>query len=407
MLMDREAPKKRIHDVGECTLPQKIFLAKLISQRRVAFCGGIGAGKTYVGCLAIMNTPKNSMTMCISPTYSQLRDSTLRLFFELFETTGLIINHNKTNMETTLIGNRTILWRSGDNPSRLRGSSIGNLWIDEASYCDPELITVAMGRIRRQPGKCWLTMTPRGKNWHYRELIENNLFDMVHAPTRSNTFNPEFYLESLKAAYGDTAFAQQELEGLFVDTDGALMKSSWLKPWTDPVPEKLILARGWDCAATRDGGDYSASVLMGMLPGTSKVIILDVTRQRYAADAIDPEIKKIAERDGKLCTVVLEQEPGSAGKRLIQHQLGQLSGYRVSWYGGGNSMSKITRAVPFARSAAAGDVYYLPDKPWQKLFFEEMDDFTGTPADKHDDQVDALSIVHSHLLGKIRKVIAV
>lgn len=367
--------------------------------------GGIGSGKTFAGVVQLLNTKPNSTTMVLSPTYSQMRDSSFKLFQEIYGESGLIESHHKTEMETKISGNRTILWRSADRPDRLRGSNLNYCWIDEASFVEEEMISVMLGRLRREPGVIWLTMTPRGKgHWSYK-VIRDGLFHMVHAPTRTNVYNPSHYLEGLQKAYTGK-FAEQELEGLFVETDGALMRASeWIKPWEGPPPDKLIVCRAWDSAATREGGDYSVGILMGLIPGTTKVIVLDMVRDQYGADRIDPAIEMCADRDGKDVTIALEQEPGSAGKRLVAHQISRLHGRRVAWYQAG--ANKLTRAVPFARAAASGEVFYIKDRTWNQPFFEELDAFTGTTADKHDDIVDAVSLAYSHLTSRIRKVIAV
>jgi predicted phage terminase large subunit-like protein len=276
--------------------------------------------------------------------------------------------------------------------------------MDEASYADEEVYRVLLGRLRKEPGRFWMTFTPRGKNhWTYR-MISSGVVEMIHAPTYSNNFNPDFFVNSLKQSY-DGNFYSQEVEGLFVDTDGALMKSTWLKPWQGDMPERLILCRAWDCAATLGKrSDYTVGTLMGLIPGTETVIILDQVRKQYAAENVDPLIVKQSDTDGLMTTVVIEVEPGSAGKRLLSHQLNVLQGRKVAWASVGGS--KLTRAVPFSRAASAGKVFYCPGA-WTGPCFAEIDSFTGTAADEHDDCVDSISLGFSHLCGSMRKVIAV
>lgn len=391
-----------IHNIDTYTDPQLKFWLSLLENKRVTFVGGIGAGKTYAGCVQLLNTKPNTTTMILSPTFSQLKDSSFKLFEELYGSSGLIQSHNKTDMTTLISGNRTLLWRSADRPDRLRGANLNYAWIDEASYCDEETVNVLLGRLRRSPGTCWMTMTPRGRAHFTFRMIQSGLFKMIHAPTNTNKFLPQEYLQGLQIAY-DGSHAQQELEGLFVDVEGALFRESWFKPWEGPPPERLILCRAWDTAATKDGGDWTVGMLMGLVPGTSKVIILDVVRERFGADVVDPMIRNCAEQDGQSVTIVLEQEPGSAGKRLIQHQIQQLAGWRVAWSAPGTN--KIVRAQPLARAAAGGEIYYTPNKPWIRTMLDEFGNFTGTTADSHDDQVDAASLGYNHLTGRLRRVV--
>ena len=394
--------RTQVHNIDTFTPQQLQFWTSKAKQR--AFVGGVGAGKTRAGIVEVMNQPKGTLTIVVAPTFTILKDSTFRMFEELYSSTGLIISHNRTDMETRVKGDRTILWRSADKPDRLRGTNAGAAYMDEASYSDEDVYKVLLGRLRKQPGKMWMTFTPRGKNhWTYK-VIQAGIAEMVHAPTYSNQFNPDFFVQSLKASY-DGTFYNQEVEGLFVDTEGTLMKSAWIKPWEEPMPQKLILCRAWDCAATIGRrSDYTVGTLMGLIPGTEKIIIIDQIRQQYAAENVDPQISKTSDEDGQTVTICIEVEPGSAGKRLLSHQLNVLHGRRVSWSSPGSS--KITRAMPFAKAAAAGKVYYVKGD-WNQACFDEIDSFTGTTADDHDDCVDSISLGYAHLCGNMRKVVAV
>jgi predicted phage terminase large subunit-like protein len=139
-----------------------------------------------------------------------------------------------------------------------------------------------------------------------------------------------------------------------------------------------------------------------MIPGTDKMIILDRKYGQYSAESVDAWIRTTADDDGQQTAVILEQEPGSAGKRLLAQQVKALHGYRVHWYSPG--ARKLARAVPVARAAAQGRIYYIKAE-WNDSFLTEIESFTGTSADTHDDQVDALSLGFGHLEGNVRRVI--
>lgn len=386
-------------DQNNWTEPQMRFWSDIHSQQRL-FCGGVGAGKTYAGCVEVVNQAPGTLGIIAAPTYVMLKDSTLRTFLELYENSGIIRSFNKSDMTMTLKGDRTILWRSADKPDKIRGISAAWAWLDEAAYCDEDAYNVILGRLRRVPGRLWMTTTPNGKgNWVYR-LVQRRQVSVTYASTKTNRFIPDFYVNSLLDTY-DEQRAAQEVEGLFVDLDGTLFKSSWFKEWNGEIPEKLILCRAWDSAATEGGGDYTCGLLMGMIPGTDKMIILDRVYGQYGADKVDAMIRTAADSDGTKVTVVLEQEPGSAGKRLLSQQVKALAGHRVCWYSPG--AKKLARAVPVARAAAQGRIYYVK-ADWNEEFFTEIDSFTGTTADSHDDQVDSLSMGFSHLEGNVKRV---
>lgn len=371
-----------------------------IHSRQRLFCGGVGAGKTYAGCIEIVNQAHGTLGIVAAPTYTMLKDSTLRTFLELYENSGIIRSFNKTDMTMVLKGDRTVLWRSADKPDKIRGISAAWAWIDEAAYCEEEAYHVILGRLRRVPGRLWMTTTPNGKaNWVYR-IVQGRQCAVTYASTKTNQFNPDFYVQSLIANY-DEKRAAQEVDGLFVDLDGTLMRRGWFKEWTGDLPERLVTWRSWDCAATESGGDATVGIKWGSIPGTDILIILDCKYGRYGADTVDPMIRSTAEEDGKACTVVIEQEPGSAGKRLLSQQVKSLEGYRTHWYSMG--AKKLARAVPMARAAAAGRIYYVPGVFTEDNWIE-IESFTGTTADEHDDVVDALSLGFNHGEGSIKRV---
>jgi predicted phage terminase large subunit-like protein len=319
---------------------------------------------------------------------------------ERYENSGLIKSFNKTDMTMVIKGDRTILWRSGDKPDKIRGISAGWAWLDECAYMDEEAYSVVLGRLRRRPGRLWMTTTPNGKgNWVYR-LVQNRQVTVTYASTMTNVFNPSFYSESLLANY-DERRAQQEVMGQFVDLESTLMQKSWFKEWAEEIPKRLVTWRSWDCAATESGGDATVGIKWGSIPGTDKLIIMNCKYGRYSADTVDVMIRETAKEDGKDCTVVLEQEPGSAGKRILAQQVKALADYRTHWYSMGSK--KLARAVPLARAAAAGRVYYLPEVFDEKQW-NEIESFTGTTADDHDDVVDALSLGFNHGEGNIRRI---
>lgn len=386
-------------DVTGWSEPQLAFWSDVFSRQRL-FCGGVGAGKTYAGCVEVVNQSPGTLGIVVAPTYTMLKDSTLRTFMERYESAGIIKSFNKTDMTMTLKGDRTILWRSADKPDKIRGISAGWAWMDEAAYCEEEAYHVILGRLRRRPGRLWMTTTPNGKNnWVYR-LVQSRKVAVTYASTKTNKFNPDFYVQTLLANY-DEKRAAQEVDGLFVDVDGTLMKRAWFHEWNDELPSRMVVWRSWDCAATESGGDATVGIKLGAVPGTDKLIILDCKYGRYSADTVDIMIRETAKEDGKECTVVLEQEPGSAGKRLLAQQVKALEGYRVHWYAMGSR--KLARAVPMARAAAAGRIQFVPGV-FEENQWIEIESFTGTTADKFDDVVDALSLGFNHGEGSIKRV---
>lgn len=186
--------------------------------RFTALVGGIGSGKSRAGVVKtiIAAASRPCLGMVTAPTYPMLRDATLRTFLELAG--PLVCDFNKSEMTATLVNGSEVLFRSADNPDRLRGPNLHFWHGDEASLYDKDVWPVMIGRLRAdgQAGRAWLTTTPKGRNWLYERQGE---LSVTRVRTRDNPWlSPEF-VQSLEASYTGL-FARQELEGEFVGFEG-------------------------------------------------------------------------------------------------------------------------------------------------------------------------------------------
>jgi hypothetical protein len=203
----------RVH--ADVTVPQGEFLRSPTKFR--AFVGGVGSGKTWAGALSVLRMPGGSRGLVIAPTYPMLRDASLHTFRELAR--PVIATHHETTMTTTLTNGTEILWRSADDPDRLRGPNLGWAWLDEAALMPQLVWDIVLGRLRREPGKAWITTTPRGQlNWVYEQFIKlgTHDFHITRCSTEQNTFLPPDFVQTLNARYRGQ-FQAQEVGGEFVD----------------------------------------------------------------------------------------------------------------------------------------------------------------------------------------------
>jgi hypothetical protein len=147
-----------------------------------------------------------------------LRDATLDTFMTIAE--PLVKTFNKAEMEMELHNGTQILWRSADKPDRLRGPSLGWFWLDEAAQMKELTFEIMIGRLRRHPGRGWVTTTPNGFDWLWRVWIKENEnnpdYFLVRAASWENVFLPPGYVESLQQKYSG-GFARQEIEGEFCE----------------------------------------------------------------------------------------------------------------------------------------------------------------------------------------------
>jgi predicted phage terminase large subunit-like protein len=376
----------------QATDPQKQFWAD--ESKFTAFVGGIGSGKTFAGALKVLTMPSNSTGMVLAPTFPMLRTASLRAFLEIARPAGLIESFNKSDYEMVLKGNRTIYWRSADNPDRLRGPNLGWVWMDESAMMDEETWLIAIGRLRQSPGQAWMTSTPRGtRHWLY-DLVKKAHVSVTTATSASNLFNPDDFVSSV-SSIGSADWQRQELGGEFVEPGGTLYKRHWFQSVEQLPDGERLSVRSWDTAATSGGGDHSVGLRMHKIDG--KYFVDSVIRGQWGPDELDKIQQQTAETDGQDVSIILEREPGSAGKRINQYTRLALSDYHVveeSHTGG-----KYQRALPSAKEAARGGIVMVKGN-WITAFLDEIADFNGEK-DQVDDQVDGLSLAFNYLFRKV------
>jgi len=200
----------------EGTDPQLDFW--LAPERFRAFVGGVGSGKTYAGVLEILRQPPGTRGAVLAPTYRMLMDATLDTLHKIFDQGNLIKSWSKSEMRMVLQNDIDIIFRSADDPERLRGPNLSWFFLDEAAMM-PELVwDIMIGRLRVDPGRAWCTTTPKGMNWLHKVFVKERRsgYRLVQCSTHSNTYLPKYFLDSLESKYKGS-WKDQELMGEFVD----------------------------------------------------------------------------------------------------------------------------------------------------------------------------------------------
>ncbi len=82
---------------------------------------------------------------------------------------------------------------------------------------------------------------------------------------------------------------------------------------------ELHKVRAWDLAATSAGGDWTVGGLMGKHTPSSGCYLMNLKRRQLSPADVEKLVRTTAEADGRDVTILIEQEPGSAGKSLIEH----------------------------------------------------------------------------------------
>jgi phage terminase large subunit-like protein len=282
-----------------------------------AFCGGIGSGKSWVGAYDLIRRAKRGRTyMVVGPSYTSLESSSMKSFLKAARDLGVLdpaAMRLSAPPQLTLSTGAEILFRSADRPEGLRGPNLSGVWLDEASLMPRLAYDVSIGRLREDGEQGWLsaTFTPKGSQHWTFEAFNTGLPNtvMFRAKTRDNPFNPAGFADKILQQYGDTNFARQELEGEFVQLEGAEFPAEWLcgdDLWFDAWPEKMelkVIALDPSKGSDGKGKDYQAHVLIGAAVEDSRWV--------YYVDAV-------AEREGvtQMClrSVELCREFGATGR---------------------------------------------------------------------------------------------
>ncbi len=296
---------------------------------------------------------------------------------------------------------------------RYQGLEFQYVGFDELTHFTETQYLYLFSRLRRPAGDAPVAAVPLrmragtnpggpGHDWVHRRFIEPWVSNGRTNPHRSRrNFYPARIADN---PHLDGTSYRESLEQLDPVTRAQLRDGDWdIRPagrmfrpeWFEVidaarVPEPCDTVRFWDLAATaKEPGtdpDYTVGALVSYEHRTKCYYVRDVQRLRKTSGHVERHVRHIAERDGRAVRVVIEEEPGSAGKALLHHYRADvLNGWSVR--GERPTGDKIVRAEPFAARAEHGEVK-LVRAGWNQPFLDETGLF---PDSRHDDQVDAVA----------------
>jgi phage terminase large subunit-like protein len=273
-------------------VPVGVYPKQTAYLRSLAWCRGFvagrGAGKSYVGALAILREAKaGDAYMAVSPTFGDVEETTFPMFCEQAQKYERFIGSTKgpsyrvkfraPKKDGSGFGTANIVFKSGEVPDRLRGPSKIGLWLDEASLMKPEVLKWGAGLLRQRGamGRLMMTFTPKGRrHWSYEhfyivndgsdelrlklklavdkwanstdpqataklsealrmqaefeagsDILKPNRF-LVRARSSDNPFLPPEFDELNRDLYS-SQLAARELDGEFVEIEGLMFDRLW------------------------------------------------------------------------------------------------------------------------------------------------------------------------------------
>lgn len=350
------------------------------------FIGGRGAGKTFVGALAALQEAKpGEVGLVVAPTYSLLKTVAFDKLLKLGRSINAIAAFNRSDMIIDLRNGARVIGRSADNPDRLRGINASWLWMDEGRDMTRETWLIAIATLREGSGRAWVTSTPHGYDWMYDVFVTGQAGRVFQATMADNPHLPAEFIAAMRGEYGEgTAFAQQELNGAFVQLGGGLFDASKIAI-VDTPPDIRSMVRFYDLAVTvKQTSDYTAGVKLGVTTDNT-FVVLHVDRDKLSLPDMLNRIKQNAGLDGTACAIQLEAEKaGIIGLDFLMRD-SAMNGYNLQTVVPVGD--KYTRAAPVASRVNAGR-FVMVRGAWNRAFLDELSVF---PEGGHDDQVDALS----------------
>lgn len=295
---------------------------------------------------------------------------------------------------------------------RYKGSEFQFIGMDEVTeiresdyrYLFSRLRRPASGPVSQVPLRMRCASNP-APNWvRQRFIVEGREEGRIFVPSKLKD-NPGIDAVSYRQALSalDPVERRRLEEGDWWSTTlGSLFdRTSFIIIDNNEIPNITSsgrVVRFWDLAATEVSSsnsdpDWTVGTLMLFDAGVAYV--LDVKRIRARGEKVEQLIAQTALEDGHGVTIVMEQEPGSSGKALIdQYARYVLAGYALVALR--STGDKQTRARPFAAATANGNVR-LVRSGWLTAWLDEFASFPE--AADHDDQVDSAVGAYTYLTG--------
>lgn len=415
-VLDYLEPKLSPYCPEQPSLTQKVFLRTYAIE--ALFGGAAGGGKSsalLMAALQYVDTPGYS-AMLFRRTFADLAlPGALMDRFIHWMAPHDEVRWNSNNYTATFPSGARIGFgylNNKDDYLRYKGAEFQFIGMDEVTEIRESDYRYLFSRLRR-PASGPLSQVPLrmrsasnpAPNWvRQRFIVEGKAENRIFVPSLL-TDNPGIDAASYRAALQALDPVERrrlEAGDWWATTLGSMFqRESFDVIDRNEVPQISSagrMVRFWDMAATEVSAsnydpDWTVGTLMMFDQGIAYV--LDVKKARVKSEKVEQLVAQTAAEDGPFVTIRMEQEPGSAGKALVD----QYARYVLPGYDFGALRStgdKVTRARPFAAAAANGNIRVIRG-PWLTDWLDELSSFPE--ACTHDDQVDSAVGAFTYLAG--------
>lgn len=374
-------------------------------------------GKTRLGVAACMETAGRDAGLAwwIAPTYKDTDPGWLPMRAIALELPGCEVREGDRTIRFDNGG--AIMVRSADDPHErgLRGHAIDLAVLDEAAQFQyPDAWSHAIRpALSDRGGRALIISTPRGYNWFY-DLFRNAEhlpdWEAWQLPTTTNPlFNPD-ELEEARRELGALTFSQEFLAE-FIQAGGNRYKPEWFHHYTRldehhvdcggvvvDLREGLKFATVDLAVSLKETADYT--VIASCVGYKDRLIVLEVDRRRMEGPDITKAIRNAVDRHG--LDVAYVEKTGTQLTFLQQARREGLPVKPLDATGERGTPAKVSRSIALETRMEAGEVWFPDRADWFDDLKVELMAFTGTPQDRHDDQVDALAYAAKVITSELK-----
>ncbi|RZJ16588.1 MAG: DNA-packaging protein [Brevundimonas sp.] len=368
----------------------------VVDWRTWLLLGGRGSGKTYAGAFWLSRVAESGPfnLALVGPTLHDVRE----VMVEGPSGLKALAAGDRPRWEG---GRKRLVWTSGatayafsaEDADSLRGPQFHAGWADEfCAWREPERVleTLRFG-LRLGPGpRLVVTTTPRPVPALRRLMVEAmTRSGRMATAVNAGNLSPGF-LDNLRDLYGGTSLEAQELEGLVVETDGALFRAEDLARARGDRParlERIVVAVDPPASAH---GDACGIVVAGRKDRTAYVLA-DRSARGLSPAGWGRRVAETAKEFG-VQQVLAEANQGGEMVRAILAQAGCEPPIKLVHA----SRGKRARAEPVAALYEQGRVVHCDAFP---ALEEEMMALGSEVGPGHSpDRADALVWALTHLL---------
>lgn len=176
---------------------------------------------------------------------------------------------------------------------------------------------------------------------------------------------------------------------------GDIIKGAWFKRYSVLPRMKRIIITADTAQKTKQHNDYSVLLVAGV-GHDGGVYALDLIRGKWEAPELEQKVSDVWNKYKSFGVHKVYVEDKSSGTSLIQNiqrkQRIPIEGVQVD-------TDKYTRVLGIQGYIESGYIYLPNDAEWIEDFIKECEAFTATDSHKHDDQVDAMVMAITELMG--------